>query len=91
MRMNEYRTARRVLMEEVSGGRVRGGPRLGWMDGWPEGGLSPQTVNSKRNQEGVAFSFGVGVKVSLVSRGTTVDAVRQCAKDRKKSRTLVHM
>ena len=25
--------ARRVLMAEASGGRVRGRPRLGWMDG----------------------------------------------------------
>ena len=25
--------ARRVLMAEVSGGRVRGRPRLGWKDG----------------------------------------------------------
>ena len=25
--------ARRVLMAEVNGGRVRGRPRLGWMDG----------------------------------------------------------
>ena len=25
--------ARRVLIAEVSGGRVRGRPRLGWMDG----------------------------------------------------------
>ena len=25
--------ARKVLMAEVSGGRVRGRPRLGWMDG----------------------------------------------------------
>ena len=32
-RMDEYRMARRVLMVEVSGGRVRGIPRLGWMDG----------------------------------------------------------
>ena len=32
-RMDEYRMARRVLMVEVSGGRVRGRPRLGWMDG----------------------------------------------------------
>ena len=31
--MDEYRVARRVLMAEVSGGRVRGRPRLGWMDG----------------------------------------------------------
>ena len=32
-RMDEYRMARRVLLAEVSGGRVRGRPRLGWMDG----------------------------------------------------------
>ena len=32
-RMDEHRTARRVLMAEVSGGRVRGRLRLGWMDG----------------------------------------------------------
>ena len=32
-RMYDYRLARRVLMAEVSGRRVRGRPRLGWMDG----------------------------------------------------------
>ena len=32
-RMDEYRKARRVLMAEVSGLRVRRRPRLGWMDG----------------------------------------------------------
>ena len=32
-RMDEYRMARRVLMAEVSWGRVRGRPRLSWMDG----------------------------------------------------------
>ena len=32
-RMDDYRMARRVLMAEVSGGRVRGRPRLGNMDG----------------------------------------------------------
>ena len=32
-RMDEYRMARRVLMADVSGGRVRGRPRLSWMDG----------------------------------------------------------
>ena len=31
-RMDEYRMARRLLMAEVSGGWVRGRPRLGWMD-----------------------------------------------------------
>ena len=32
-RMDEHHMARKVLMAEVSGGRVRGRPRLGWMDG----------------------------------------------------------
>ena len=32
-RLDEYRIARRVLIPEVSGGRVRGRPRLDWMDG----------------------------------------------------------
>ena len=32
-RMDDYRMARRVLMAEVIGGRVRGRPRLGWLDG----------------------------------------------------------
>ena len=31
-RMDEYRMARVVLMAEVSGGRVRGRPRLGRLD-----------------------------------------------------------
>ena len=31
-RMDEYLMARRVLMAEVRGERVRGRPRLGWMD-----------------------------------------------------------
>ena len=32
-RMDEYRMASRVLMAVVSGWRVRGRQRLGWMDG----------------------------------------------------------
>ena len=32
-RMYEYRMTRMVLMAEVSEGRVRGRPKLGWMDG----------------------------------------------------------
>ena len=32
-RMDDYHIARRVLMAEVSWGRVRGRPRLGWMAG----------------------------------------------------------
>ena len=39
-RMDVYRMAKRVLMAEVSGGRVRGRPRL--LDGWCEGGLRQQ-------------------------------------------------
>ena len=31
-RMDEYHMDRRVLMAKVSGGQVRGRPRLGWMD-----------------------------------------------------------
>ena len=31
--MDQCRMAKRVLMAEVSGRRVRGRPRLGWMDG----------------------------------------------------------
>ena len=57
---------RRVLMGEVSGGRVRGRPRSGWMD-------------------------GAHVKVALGNRAMTVEAARQCVKDRKEWRALVHM
>ena len=32
-RLDEYRMASRELMAEVGGGRVRGRPRLGWMEG----------------------------------------------------------
>ena len=63
-RMDEYHMARRVLMAEVSGRRVRGRLRLGWMD---------------------------GVKVALGNREMTVEAARQCAKDWKAWRALVHM
>ena len=31
--MDDYSTARMVLITDVSGRRVRGRPRLGWMDG----------------------------------------------------------
>ena len=63
-RMDDYRMARRVLMAEVSGGRVQARPRLGWMD---------------------------GVKVALGNIGMTVEAVRQCTKDRREWRALVYM
>ena len=57
-------------MTEVSGGQVRGRPRLGWMDG----------VKGMRNDGH-----------SSIHRGMTVEAARQCAKDRKEWRALVHM
>ena len=60
-RMDDYCMVRRVLMAEVSGGQVRGRPKLRWMD---------------------------GVKVALGNRGMTVEATRQCAKDRKECRDL---
>ena len=54
--MDEYCMARKVLMAEVSGGRVRGRPRLGWKKGgperwretevWCEGGLRQQRNDS---------------------------------------------
>ena len=56
--------ARRVLMAEASGGRVRGRLRLHWMD---------------------------GVKAAFGNRGMTVQVARQCLRDRKEWRALVHM
>ena len=47
----------------VSLERVRGRPRLGWMD---------------------------GVKVALGNIGMMVEAARQCGKDRKEWRAVVH-
>ena len=63
-RMDDYRMTRKMLIAEVSGGRLRRRPRLGWMD---------------------------GVKVALGNRGMTVEASRQCAKDRKEWRALLYM
>ena len=48
-RMGDYHMARRVLMAEVSGGRVRGRPRLGWIDGVKVGlGNRGMTVETAR-------------------------------------------
>ena len=63
-RMDDYGMARRVMMAEVTGGRVQSRPRLGWMK---------------------------AVKAVRGSRLMTVEAVRQCVKDRKEWRALVHM
>ena len=47
--MDEYHMARRVLMVEVSTGRVRGRPRSGWMN-VPNGALGNRgmTVEAER-------------------------------------------
>ena len=63
-RIDESRLARRVMMAEVNGGRVRSRPRFGWME---------------------------GVKVTLGNRGMTVEAARQCARDRIEWRALLCM
>ena len=47
-----------------------------------EGGYEGDRVNLGRMD---------GVKVALGNRGMTVEAARQCAKDRKRWRALVHM
>ena len=47
--IHEYCMARKVLMAEVSGGRVLGGPRLGWMEGVKVAfGNSGMTVEAAR-------------------------------------------
>ena len=51
--MDDYRMARRVLMAEVSWGRVRGRPRLGWMDGVVALGNRGMTVEAARKTESV--------------------------------------
>ena len=52
-RMDEYHMARRVLMAE-GGGRVRGRPRLGWMDGVKVAlGHRGMTVEAARQSERV--------------------------------------
>ena len=43
-RMDEYRMARRVLMAEVRGGRVRGRPRLGWIDALGNRGMTVEAA-----------------------------------------------
>ena len=48
--MDAYRMTRRVVMAEVSGRRVRGRPRLGWMDGVMVAlGNTGMTVESARH------------------------------------------
>ena len=63
-RMDEYRMGRKVLMADVSGGRVRSRPRMSWMN---------------------------GVKFTLSRKRMMVEALRQCAKDRKEWRALVRI
>ena len=48
-------------------------------------------VSGGRVRERPSLGSMDGVKVALVNRGMTVEAARQCAKDRKEWRALVHM
>ena len=41
--------------------------------------------------DGVKVGWMDGVKVAIAWRGMTAEAARQCAKDRKKWKALVHM
>ena len=65
--MDGYRMAKRVLGAEVSGGRVRGRPRLGWMHGWCAGGLGQQ-INDGR---GCATMFERSERVETPSAYVT--------------------
>ena len=51
-RMDEYRMARRALMPEVSGGRIRWKPRLDWMNGvklaFGNRGMTEEAVRNAR-------------------------------------------
>ena len=50
-RIDEYRVVSRVLMADVCEGRVRGRPRLGWMDGVETAfGGRGMTVEAARNE-----------------------------------------
>ena len=48
-------------------------------------------VSGGRVQGRPTLGWMDGVKVALSNRGMTVEAARQCAKDRKEWRALVHM
>ena len=61
-RMDEYRMARWVLITEVSRERVRGRPRLGWMDGVKVAlGNSGMTVEAARQCAEDRKEFGARV------------------------------
>ena len=53
--------------------------------------LLMEEVNGRLVQERPRLGWMDGVKVALGNRGITVEAARQCAKDRKEWRTPVHM
>ena len=48
-------------------------------------------VSGRRVRERKRLGWMDGVKVALGKRGMTVEAARQCTKDRKEWRALVHM
>ena len=64
-------------MEDGNEGDRLSPPRLGWREG------------SRWREKVMVYYYGV--KVALGNRGMTVEAARQCAKDRKEWGALVHM
>ena len=48
-------------------------------------------VSGERERTRPRLGWMDGVKVALGNRGMTVEAARQCAKDRKAWRALIHM
>ena len=62
----EYRMARTVLITKVSGGRVRGRPRLGWMDGVKMVlGSKRMTVEAARQKDSKEWRAGCICKLSF--------------------------
>ena len=69
-RMDEHRMARMVLMAEISGGRVRGRPRLDWMDG-------VNVALGKRVEFSNWRALGPPLTSAINTRPLTVEAARR--------------
>ena len=80
-RMDEYRLARRVLMAEISGGPVRGRPRLDWMD-------SVKVAFGKRGMTmEAARKIGKSGEPGYISGGALVcEACKSCQRHEFESR-----
>ena len=67
-RMDQYRMARRVLVAEVRGGRIRGRPRLGWMDdvkvAMVNRGMTVEAARQQRSEKAESSGTYVTERVS---------------------------